>query len=66
MPYKHIGGLEVQTYSFLTSAHDGVKFCERHTPAALFLGRNTGTPCIGGRLVCTDGLDGLESGKMFG
>lgn len=45
-------GLEVQPYSFLTSALDEVEFCEHRAS-------------IGSWLVPRDGLDDLESGKVF-
>jgi hypothetical protein len=58
-------GLEVQPFSFLISALDGVEFCKHHAPAAFLPGRKTSALSIGGWLVSKDGLDDLESGKVF-
>ena len=64
VPCRHIGGLEVLPYSFLTSELDGVEFCEHHAPTALLPVRNMCACSVGGWLVSRDDLHDLESGDI--
>jgi hypothetical protein len=61
-----LGGVRrYSSYSFLTSALDGVS-SQRHTPAALCPGEGTpGTHCTGGWVSLRTGLDTQVRGKIL-
>jgi hypothetical protein len=59
------GGRRYSSYSFLTSALDGV-IGQRHAPAALYPGERTlGTHCSGGWVVLRAGLDSEVREKIL-